>query len=219
MPDPHIADTKPQVVDVKAGETIWWCHCGLSKKQPHCDGSHQGTDFTPLEFIAEKEGKVAFCLCKHTAKEPRCDGSHDALPPVELEVPDASRTTWYKVAEAGEMRDGGVRSVQAGSLTLALTCFDGQIGALDNACPHQGGPLSEGSIECTDGDGDCWLRCPWHGWDFHPLTGNSPGGHDDGVKTYPVEERDDGIYVAVQESAEHAPTVSAPDGRDHGCRN
>ena len=68
--------------------------------------------------------------------------------------------------------------------------------------------MGEGSIECNDGDADCWLRCPWHGWDFHPLTGKSPGAHDDGVATYPVEERDDGVYVGVQESTVHQPTVS-----------
>ena len=40
------------------------------------------------------------------------------------------------------------------------------------------------------------------GW-FDPLGGRSPGAHDDGVKTYPVERRDDGIYVAVRESTRH----------------
>ncbi|MGB1111425.1 MAG: thiamine pyrophosphate-binding protein, partial [Gammaproteobacteria bacterium] len=52
------------------------------------------------------------------------------------------------------------------------------------------------------------LRCPWHGWDFHPLTGRSPGAHDDGVDIYPVEIRDEGVFVAVKESTEHKPTVS-----------
>ncbi len=113
---------------------------------------------------------------------------------------------WYKVAEPNELQAGEVRSVQAGSKTIALTYFNGEYGALDNACPHQGGPLSEGSIEC-EGD-ECWLRCPWHGWDFHPLSGKSPGGFDDGVDTYPVEVRDDGIYVQVKERRERTRTVS-----------
>lgn len=75
----------------------------------------------------------------------------------------------------GALHDGEVRAVQARTQSIALTCHRGEIGALDNACPHQGGPLGEGSIECNEGDDDCWLRCPWHGWDFHPLTGRSPG--------------------------------------------
>ncbi len=208
MSKPYIADTKPQAVELKAGETVWWCSCGRSKDQPFCDGSHQGSEFAPIEFTADKDGKFFFCLCKRSATQPLCDGSHKQISQQELDAQDGLQTVWYKVAERGELRDGEVLSVHAGTQTLALTAFDGKLGALDNACPHQGGPLSEGSIECNDGGQDCWLRCPWHGWDFHPLTGRSPGAHEDGVKTYPVEERDDGIYVAVQESTEHQSTVS-----------
>ena len=72
-----------------------------------------------------------------------------------------------------------------------MTHFEGRYGALDNRCPHQGGPLGEGSIE------DGWLRCPWHGWDYHPLTGASPGGFDETLTTFDVEVRDDGVYVAL----------------------
>ena len=73
--------------------------------------------------------------------------------------------------------------------------------ALDNHCPHQGGPLGEGSIE------NGVLRCPWHGWDYHPCSGKVPG-YDDGVEPYEVEERDDGIYVGVPEEKPHETTVS-----------
>jgi CDGSH-type Zn-finger protein len=31
---------QPIPIDVKAGETYWWCRCGLSRQQPFCDGSH-----------------------------------------------------------------------------------------------------------------------------------------------------------------------------------
>jgi len=40
------------------------------------------------------------------------------------------------------------------------------------------------------------------------LTGRSPEAHDDGVRTHPVEQRDDGIYVAVKEASERRPTIS-----------
>ncbi|MGB5637901.1 MAG: thiamine pyrophosphate-binding protein [Sedimenticolaceae bacterium] len=208
MPKPYIADTKPKPVSLKAGETVWWCTCGRSANQPFCDGSHKGSEFTPLKFTAEKDDRYFFCQCKQTGAPPLCDGTHKSITQDELDAQDGLQTVWYKVAERGELRQGEVRAVQAGSRSIALTCHLGQIGALDNACPHQGGPLGEGSIECNDGEKDCWLRCPWHGWDFDPLTGKSPGSHDDGVTTYPVEERDDGIYVAVQESTLHTPTVS-----------
>lgn len=204
---PKIADTRPKPVELKAGDTVWWCSCGRSKNQPFCDGSHQGSGFAPVEFTAEQDDRYFFCLCKRTGRAPLCDGSHKHITQDELDEQDGLATRWYKVAEPGELRDGEVRAVQAGSQSLALTCHNGRIGALDNACPHQGGPLGEGSIEC-DAEGDCWLRCPWHGWDFDPLTGRSPGSHDDGVPTYPVEQRDDGVYVAVRESTRHTTTVS-----------
>jgi thiamine pyrophosphate-dependent acetolactate synthase large subunit-like protein/nitrite reductase/ring-hydroxylating ferredoxin subunit/CDGSH-type Zn-finger protein len=208
MADPYIADTRPKPIEMKAGETVWWCTCGRSSSQPFCDGSHQGTGFSPMEYTAAQDGKVFFCQCKRTGQAPLCDGSHKHITQEDLDAQDGLRTAWYKVAEVGELKDGEVRAVQAGTQSLALTCYQGEIAALDNACPHQGGPLGEGSIECGDDSGDCWLRCPWHGWDFHPLTGRSPGAHDDGVPTYPVEEREDGVYVAVQESTVHTPTIS-----------
>jgi len=208
MSKPDIADTKPMAVELKAGETVSWCSCGRSKNQPFCDGSHQGSVFEPIGFTAEQDGKYFFCLCKRSANPPLCDGSHSRITREDLEAQKGTKEVWYRVADVGGLHDGEVRAVQAGTQSIALTCHRGEIGALDNACPHQGGPLGEGSIECNGDDGDCWLRCPWHGWDFHPLTGRSPGAHGDGVRTYPVEQREDGIYVAVKESSERTPTVS-----------
>ena len=116
--------------------------------------------------------------------------------------------TWHKVAAVGELADGRVKSVTAAGKQLALVHFDGQFAAMDNRCPHQGGPLGEGSIE-TGVDGKCWLRCPWHGWDFDPLTGKPPGGHaDTGQDMYAVETRSDGIYVGIEPDPERARTVT-----------
>ncbi len=115
---------------------------------------------------------------------------------------------WHKVAELDELAEGRVKSATAGRHSIALVHFDGQYAAMDNHCPHQGGPLGEGSIE-KGVDGKCWLRCPWHGWDFDPLTGAPPGGHEDaGQTTYPVEARDDGIYVGVEPEPSHERTVT-----------
>ncbi len=119
-----------------------------------------------------------------------------------------TETSWVKVAEIDDLAEGRVMTVTAGTLSLALTHFSGQYAAMDNRCPHQGGPLGEGSIE--DGiDGQCWLRCPWHGWDFDPLTGKPPGGHEDtGQQMYSVDVRDDGIYVEVPAEPESPRTIS-----------
>jgi pyruvate oxidase len=115
----------------------------------------------------------------------------------------SKQRVWHKVADLDELPDGRVKSVSCGRQTLCLSHVGDQYGALDNRCPHQGGPLGEGSIEGQ------FLRCPWHGWDFDPLTGKPPGGFDDGVDTYPVEIRADGVYVALEEEVADAdPTVS-----------
>ena len=115
---------------------------------------------------------------------------------------------WHRVAGPKELPPGRVMTAAAGTKTLALVNFEGQYAAMENACPHQGGPLGEGSIE-TGVDGKCWLRCPWHGWDFDPLTGQPPGGHEDtGQEMYPVEVRADGVYVGLEPEAPHAATVT-----------
>ncbi len=118
----------------------------------------------------------------------------------------SKKLRWHRVAAKDQLADGRVMSVTAGIKTLALVHFDGQYAAMDNRCPHQGGPLGEGSIEKGEG-GKCWIRCPWHGWDFDPLTGKPPGGHEDsGQETFPVEVRDDGVYVGLPPEPEHVRT-------------
>jgi pyruvate oxidase len=115
---------------------------------------------------------------------------------------------WHRVADLDELPEGRVKTVSAGIHSMALTHIDGKYTAMENRCPHQGGPLGEGSIEIGN-DGQCWLRCPWHGWDFDPKTGVSPGGHaDSGQEIFPVEVRDDGIYVGVEAEAPHETTVT-----------
>jgi CDGSH-type Zn-finger protein len=81
MSDPVVAEKRPAVLVLKPGETYWWCACGLSKNQPYCDGSHEGTDFSPIEFTVEekKNDKYALCQCKRTANAPFCDGAHRKL--------------------------------------------------------------------------------------------------------------------------------------------
>jgi CDGSH-type Zn-finger protein len=77
--EPQIAQKKPCVVNLKAGETYYWCACGHSKNQPFCDGSHKDKGFTPVVFVAEKTGDAYLCGCKHTKKQPYCDGTHKAI--------------------------------------------------------------------------------------------------------------------------------------------
>jgi CDGSH-type Zn-finger protein len=79
MADPVIAGRGPLAVDLEAGKTYYWCTCGKSASQPFCDGSHQGSGFTPRAYTPAADGKAYLCLCKHTHNPPLCDGSHKAL--------------------------------------------------------------------------------------------------------------------------------------------
>src|SRR5919197_1067361 len=109
---------------------------------------------------------------------------------------------WHRVDGVDVPADGRVRSVVVDGRSVALARCGARLGALENRCPHQGGPLGEGSIEKG------WLRCPWHGYDYDPVTGRPPEGFSDGVTTYPVEERADGVYVALPEPPAAVRTVS-----------
>jgi len=108
---------------------------------------------------------------------------------------------WHRVAEVGDLPDGRVRAVTVGRHTICLTRCGDDYGALDNRCPHQGGPLAEGSIE------NGLLRCPWHGYDYDPLTGQPPAGFSDAPAAHPVEVRDGGVWVALPEPRPHQRTV------------
>ena len=74
-----VAAKAPIAVETKAGQSYWWCACGLSKRQPFCDGSHKPTAFVPQEYKAPKDQTVYFCACKQSNGAPLCDGTHRQL--------------------------------------------------------------------------------------------------------------------------------------------
>ena len=85
MTAPHIAGKAPLPVEVKAGETSYWCACGQSKNQPFCDGSHskspaavaRGLKSSPLTNTTDAPKDFYVCSCGHTkSEEGTCDGSH-----------------------------------------------------------------------------------------------------------------------------------------------
>ncbi len=73
-----------------------------------------------------------------------------------------------KVASTADLKPGECKTVMAGDRELALCNVDGKFYAIDNVCPHHGGPLGEGML-----DGKV-VTCPWHGWRFDCTTGTSP---------------------------------------------
>ncbi len=110
--------------------------------------------------------------------------------------------TFHKILDHDELPEGRVTTVNVGKHSLAVTRHQGRYGCLDNSCPHQGGPLGEGSIEKG------LLRCPWHGYDYDPLSGSPPPPFDDAPACFEVEVRDDGVYAALPDEQPRPRTVS-----------
>lgn len=109
---------------------------------------------------------------------------------------------WHRLPDAERLDDHRVTTVTVGRRSMCVTRVGNAYGALDNACPHQGGPLGEGSIERG------WLRCPWHGYDYSPCNGTPPPPFADGPPAYAIDVRDDGVYVALPPEEERGRTVS-----------
>lgn len=95
--------------------------------------------------------------------------------------------------ELASLPPGSRRLVQAGDVEIALFNVDGRVYAVNNVCPHRGGPLVRGTLEASP-EGPR-LRCPMHGWPFLLATGESvrPGR----ATVYPVEVRAGGVLEVV----------------------
>lgn len=74
-----IAQASPYAARVVEDKVYFWCSCGKSTTQPYCDGSHKGSSFSPVKYVAHATEVVYFCGCKATAKGPLCDGTHKGL--------------------------------------------------------------------------------------------------------------------------------------------
>ncbi|WP_447968399.1 Rieske (2Fe-2S) protein [Nitrospira sp. M1] len=104
------------------------------------------------------------------------------------------------VAQKGDLEPGTCRSVELKEVSLALFNVDGKTYALDNTCPHAGGPLGEGTVEGNQ------VSCPWHGWKFDIPTGTCMKNPIESwkVPSYDVREVNGQIQVSVPSSAQDA---------------
>lgn len=107
---------------------------------------------------------------------------------------------WVRV-DRPDIDEGTVTTVVAAGRAVCVTRTADGWGALDNRCPHQGGPLGEGQIE-TGADGNDYVICPWHAYEYDPRTGAPPEGFGDAATPYAVREVDAGLEVELPEPHE-----------------
>lgn len=97
-----------------------------------------------------------------------------------------------RVARAGEIPPGQGRSFSVGRYEVAVFHVDGAFFAIENSCPHQGGPLADGWLEGP------LVTCPWHGWCFDVRSGKMTLGEFARVPRFALEQRDDDLYVSME---------------------
>ena len=95
-----------------------------------------------------------------------------------------------RVCAVDDLAEGDAVVEEVDGTEVAVVLLDGDLYALENVCPHQGGPLAEGKLE------DGCVFCPWHGWQFDVETGEHVQGLAT-ANTFPVEVEDDDVYVSL----------------------
>ena len=100
---------------------------------------------------------------------------------------------FIKVATTSELASGQGKVVDVEGRSVALFNLNGEYFALDNICPHRGGPLGEGYIDCANHT----VQCPWHGWTFSVTSGVSPVNAMAKVEKFDVQVEGDEVRVSV----------------------
>ena len=111
----------------------------------------------------------------------------------------------YVVGRVADLPPGSRRLVQAGRFGVGVFNVNGRYYALNNHCPHAGGPLCLGEVTGTTEEAGAykviWVRqgeivsCPWHAWEFDIATGRTITEPAKAVRTYPVRVEDDQVIL------------------------
>jgi nitrite reductase/ring-hydroxylating ferredoxin subunit len=99
---------------------------------------------------------------------------------------------FVQIAKKSEVPENGVIGVQVGGKSIALINLNGEIYALDDSCPHEGAPLSDGQIVGDE------IECPWHSSHFDIRSGQvTMDPAETGVATYKVRLVGDAVEVEI----------------------
>lgn len=97
---------------------------------------------------------------------------------------------WFKAVQASDEKTF-IKKISAGGKKLCLVKYEDTYFALSAKCPHAGADLSTGW--CESGK----IICPFHRYAYNLSTGRGSEGQGDYVQTYPVEIRENSIYIGV----------------------
>lgn len=126
-----------------------------------------------------------------------------AAPEAKAHVDDA--TVWLPVLPASALAADGVIEVRVEDVAVAVCRVGESFFAVDNVCPHAGGPLADGDLEGHE------LLCPLHGWSFDLRTGACSVDPTSPVRVHRARARGGQIEVALQRAVASADV--APSGR------
>jgi nitrite reductase/ring-hydroxylating ferredoxin subunit len=117
--------------------------------------------------------------------------------------------TLIRVCRVEDLQPGQVAVVPYQRRGIAVFNVKGDLYALHNSCPHQGGPLALGTLTGTTvqpgpyevgwvRDGEI-LRCPWHRWEIDVACGTTLTEPIQKIPTYPVVVKEGEVFVEVRE--------------------
>jgi len=104
--------------------------------------------------------------------------------------------TWYKIAESiAEIKNvyGNPCLVKAGGREICISIYNGLAHGCSAKCPHAGGNMHQGWVDPLGN-----IVCPLHRYKFDPKTGRNTSGEGFFIRTYPVKEEEEGVFVGVE---------------------
>lgn len=100
---------------------------------------------------------------------------------------------WFEIGAIADIPRRGARCVKNGEITIAVfRTADDRVFALEDRCPHRGGPLSQGIVH------DGCVTCPLHNWVISLETGLAQGADDGSVPTIPLKAEGGRLFVALE---------------------
>ena len=97
------------------------------------------------------------------------------------------------VCALDELADGAASLFTVARRKVAMCRIGEEVFAIEDACPHFGGPLSDGTVSTTRKE----LMCPWHRFRFDLTDGCSVTNRALQAKVFPVTVEDGRVYVTV----------------------